>query len=319
MRTHIKLEKIGRRFATLLLAWSLLCLPAVGWSAASASKSNAIGQFVDFVAGTVYKAAWPTADYRGAYLEKISLSADGFDFQIILHGKSGMDGTRLWLRLLVQLKSDGIQSKIISHNAQWANPFETTRAIASLLSQLDSEYARRSTTQPTSRISSYMCSGTVQVLTPGLDGSEVSNYIEPLKAGAKLSPITQYVVYSPRGVGAFCVKGDHCYARYIQVNGRRVEAVKLDNCFVDSTPTREADGDYFGLYLDPARNSEADMKEALLRNALEDAGLCVACAGNASYKYSREPDSMCGQLVAQALAGESIAVRRLNAEQSICR
>ena len=135
------------RFVLLLLV--VAAIPGYAQND-SAQSQNSISSFFDSVAKATYNLAWPTATYD--HWTFASLPKDvpgGYDVVVLLDGESGIDGSDLWLKLGVALRSNGIDHVwVVDHNAFWVPPFKTSQAIGQLTADLAKSYAQ-SQNQPT--------------------------------------------------------------------------------------------------------------------------------------------------------------------------
>ncbi|MBB3941721.1 hypothetical protein GGR39_003402 [Novosphingobium fluoreni] len=144
-----------------------------------------------------------------------------------------------------------------------------------------------------------------------------------LKKGEIDEAVTQYNV-DRNGDGQFCSHGGGCYPRYIVVDGRKVEALRLTNCKIGAAEPPIAglpddDTTIYGIDVDRSKNSAADLKSDDVDNALLNLGMCSACASNAAYLYIHSPASKCGSKVADALAGDKSAIDALQTDPDYCQ
>lgn len=103
------------------------------------------------IAGTIYKLAWPTATYKKAEFSGLQRVSNGIAVVMRLSGE-GLFGDDLWLKLGVVVNKDGIQDiKVIDHDALFAGPFATAKALGELVAELNREYSKQHT-QPTSAV-----------------------------------------------------------------------------------------------------------------------------------------------------------------------
>jgi YARHG domain len=103
------------------LAWL-----AFGSAPLSAQSERDARGIVHSIAGTIYKLAWPTAEYHGITLGELQRVRNGWDIPIILYGKSAVSGGLLWLRLDMELRNGSLYDvRVVEHNAVLRRPFET--------------------------------------------------------------------------------------------------------------------------------------------------------------------------------------------------
>lgn len=82
-----------------------------------------------------------------------------------------------------------------------------------------------------------------------------------VEKGRIIRRVTQYVVDRKTGLTGFCAHFDTCYRATATVDGRQVKAQRLLNCKIDfKHPDKEDDTIYYGLDLDPRRNSAHDLR-----------------------------------------------------------
>lgn len=144
-----------------------------------------------------------------------------------------------------------------------------------------------------------------------------------LKKGDIDDAVTQYNV-DKNGDGQFCSHGGGCYPRYIVIDGKKVEALRLTNCKIGAAEPPIAglpdDGTTtYDIDVDRSKNSAADLKYDDVDNALLNLGMCSACASNAADLYIHNPASECGSKVADALAGDKLAIDALQADPDYCQ
>ncbi|MGB6743038.1 MAG: hypothetical protein WBE38_05205, partial [Terracidiphilus sp.] len=92
---------LSKKFAAKVFV-CLLCAALL--VAGAAAQQNTDDQdnaksFVDSVAQTVYKLAWPTATYQRISDYGFEPAENGFDLTVTLSGLSGFDGSDLWLKI----------------------------------------------------------------------------------------------------------------------------------------------------------------------------------------------------------------------------
>jgi hypothetical protein len=116
--------------------------------------------------------------------------------------------------------------------------------------------------------------------------------------------ITQYVVDKKTGVASFCSHGGGCYPQFISADGKKVEALRLQNCRIGGKSFEDNDETIYALYLDRSKNSVTELQYSDLRDTLANMGLCNACADNAAQHYLHRPTSQCALLVRSALEGD---------------
>src|SRR4051794_23631459 len=102
-----------------------------------------VGSFLKSVAATIYRLAWPTATYKRAEFGGFQRQTDGIAVMMKLSGE-GLFGDDLWLKLGIVVNRDGIQDlRVLGHNALFAAPFETSKALGNLVAELGREYSAR--------------------------------------------------------------------------------------------------------------------------------------------------------------------------------
>lgn len=112
------------------------------------TQKSDIEQFVNSVAKTIYKLAWPTATYRSVSLDGVAFVDEGANVMIVLSGISAFDNDKLWLKLSVMIRNGSIADiRVIDHNAILAPPFATSGAIAKALKETADQYAAQQRAQ----------------------------------------------------------------------------------------------------------------------------------------------------------------------------
>ena len=143
-----------------------------------------------------------------------------------------------------------------------------------------------------------------------------------LKRGQIDEAVTQYRVNRKTGDAVFCSHGGYCYPRYIKKGGQRIEALRLTNCKIGaaepSDPAIDGDDIFYDISVDRSKNSKETLRYDDIDNALLNIGMCSACASNAADLYINQPESSCGSLVANALAGDKAAIAELQGNPRYC-
>jgi len=135
--------RVAKQAASLacLLLYSLALLAQSG--APSQKEKDDLAGFLNSAAAGIYEMAWPTATYRSAEFGGFQREADGIAVIVKLSGE-GLFGDNLWLKLGLVVNRNGIQDvRVIDHDALFAPPFATSKAIGDLLVELGKRYAGR--------------------------------------------------------------------------------------------------------------------------------------------------------------------------------
>ena len=126
----------GRLRSVLRLLPPLMLLLAGGVSASGSDKESA-RSFVDSVAAVVYRLAWPSATYEEVSFRSLDPVQGGYDVFVRLSGKSGIDESDLWLDLVFEWRGGTLHDlRVVRHNAFWVPPFETSKAIGQIVTDL---------------------------------------------------------------------------------------------------------------------------------------------------------------------------------------
>lgn len=135
---------------------------------------------------------------------------------------------------------------------------------------------------------------------------------ETVRRGETVEAVTQLTRDRRTGRTYYCSHGGYCLPTHVMIAGRRVPALRLLNCRIDMAHAAgDANETTYETVMDSRRNSAATLRLDDVDNQLLDLGMCSACAGYAAYAYVHRPNSPCGVLVRQALAGDRAARRRL--------
>jgi hypothetical protein len=130
--------------------------------------------------------------------------------------------------------------------------------------------------------------------------------------------ITQYVVEKGTGLTKFFSHGGYCFPTHVQINGKKIEALRLVNCRVGTR--KDQDRTEIIYYLDVIR--EKNSPEALriddLDNKFLEMGLGNAPASNVAMFYVKRPNSQCAQVARQALEGNPVATDQLRGFPDFC-
>jgi hypothetical protein len=139
-----------------------------------------------------------------------------------------------------------------------------------------------------------------------------------LPRGAYDDAITQYKVNKHTGMTSFCSHGGYCYPTQLNINGSKVEALRLINCKIGNRNYEDADEIYYSVDVVRSKNSPDALRLDDLDNKFLEMGLCSACADNVAMFYVKKPDSRCGQLAKQALEGNPAATEELRKFPDYC-
>src|SRR5262249_12945164 len=103
------------------------------------------------------------------------------------------------------------------------------------------------------------------------DIPSVDNPDAILKAGTYQKAVTQYRLDKKTGIASFCAHGGSCYPVFLTVDGKKTEALRLENCTVEKKKDYEDDEEItYGIDVDRAKNSAADLRYDDLDNKLLD-------------------------------------------------
>lgn len=134
--------------------------------------------------------------------------------------------------------------------------------------------------------------------------------------GEYMTSISQY--REEDGVSMFCAHGGYCFPRYISVNGKKVEALRLINCKIGKKRSDGYGGYTYGLIIERTKISPKESLFNDVEDMLLDMGLCSSCADNATRYYIKQPSSLCATLVRSALSGNYRAKKALIQFPSYC-
>jgi hypothetical protein len=140
-----------------------------------------------------------------------------------------------------------------------------------------------------------------------------------LERGSYDDAITQYRINKRTGVDSFCSHGGYCYPVHVQINGQKVEALRLVNCQVGTQDGREDDEVIYSVEVTRSKNSRTALRRDDLDNRFLEMGLCSACADNVAQWYVQQPTSKCAQLAKRALEGEPSATNTLQTFPDYCQ
>jgi hypothetical protein len=127
----------------LFAATLILLLSSVAMIAQQSQDERDADSFFHSVAATIYTLAWPTATFKKAEFSGLQRVSNGIAVVMKLSG-IGLFGDDLWLKLGVVVNHDGIQDvKVMGHDALFAGPFETSKAVGQLIVELDKQYSKR--------------------------------------------------------------------------------------------------------------------------------------------------------------------------------
>lgn len=128
----------GKRLALVFLL--LLCTLSASAQSRNDQEAGVRG-FFNSAAKMIYAAAWPSATYREWQLDNIRPVQGGLDVTLTISGQSGIDGSDLWVQLLVPFRNGSIgQPVVVQHNAFLFPPFRTTGIMLQLANNLASQY-----------------------------------------------------------------------------------------------------------------------------------------------------------------------------------
>jgi hypothetical protein len=141
----VRILGLSKKFAAKVFV-CLLCAALL--VAGAAAQQNTDDQdnaksFVDSVAQTVYKLAWPTATYQRISDYGFEPAENGFDLTVTLSGLSGFDGSDLWLKIAFLFRNGKFADiQVRDDNAILMRPFVTSATLASVAVQLAQDYAK---------------------------------------------------------------------------------------------------------------------------------------------------------------------------------
>ena len=133
------------------LCWLVLAAAVTlrGQDAGNAGDRDSISHFVNSVAQTVYKMAWPTATYRDFSLDGIEPIEGGLNVLVTLNGLSGLDQSDLWVQLVFVIRNGGLDDvRVKNDNHILVAPFATTTALAGAAAEMAKEYAAQQQAAP---------------------------------------------------------------------------------------------------------------------------------------------------------------------------
>lgn len=140
-----------------------------------------------------------------------------------------------------------------------------------------------------------------------------------LKKGEIDEAVTQYWINKKTGDAVFCSHGGGCYPRYLTVNGKKVEALRLTNCKIGARYDEDEEYTYYSVDVDRSKVPPQELRVDEVDNRLLELGLCSACAGTAAYLYVNRPDSHCAAVVRQVLEGNPVSLKNLQEDDgSVC-
>lgn len=132
-----------QRLPALLCAFTVLAAHTQAQEQEEVNQKDKIASFMDSVASTVYKLAWPSATYKSWRFDDFRRTPGGYRLVLKLSGLSGFDGSDLWLKIGFLMNSDGLKDwSVVDHNAILMPPFKTSQAIGALGMQLAKQYAQ---------------------------------------------------------------------------------------------------------------------------------------------------------------------------------
>lgn len=125
-----------------LLAFALL---GVSWQSARAQDEQEVEEargFIDRIAGTVFKWAWPSATYEQVRLTRLTPVENGFNAVVRLSGQSYWTGL-LWMDLVFMLRDGRLADlRVMNHNAKIAEPFSTAKMVGGMIAGLAESYVQ---------------------------------------------------------------------------------------------------------------------------------------------------------------------------------
>jgi hypothetical protein len=137
------------------------------------------------------------------------------------------------------------------------------------------------------------------------------------RKGERIEAITQYT--KTEGRWYYCSHGGGCYSALVNVGGKPVKAIRLNNCYVDFTHVDASYGDLiYYVRIDRKRNSAAALRYEDIDNRFLEIGYAPPLASTAAMAYIHRPASPCGRLARMVLEGNPDARRRLNADTNAC-
>jgi hypothetical protein len=119
----------------------LLGLTSTVSAQSPSSNSNSIVSFVQSIAQTVYKAAWPTATYKAFTIDSIHPAPSGLDIGVKLSGLSHWDGSDLWVTLVIEVRNGAYHGVRVQDHNGLVPPFFTTGTLAEAAAQMTKAYA----------------------------------------------------------------------------------------------------------------------------------------------------------------------------------
>ncbi len=140
--------RLVRRIASIATVFLFFVLTLLAQTSQDQRERQDADSFFHSVAATIYTLAWPTATFKKAEFSGFQRVSNGIAVVMKLSGV-GLFGDNLWLKLGVVVNKDGIQDiKVIDHDALFAGPFETTKAMRDLIVELDRRYSQQQTPAP---------------------------------------------------------------------------------------------------------------------------------------------------------------------------
>ncbi len=110
----------------------------------SLAEESTWDSFVNGIGKAVYFAAFPTAAYRGARLERIHRGSDATEIVFIVYGISTFDHDDLWTEAIVTVKNlQVVNLRFGDSNAVLSAPGSTMKNLGMILADLTKQYQAR--------------------------------------------------------------------------------------------------------------------------------------------------------------------------------
>ena len=137
--------RVCQKAATVVAISLVVCICAAGVRAQNNTEEREARGFVEALAQSTYKLAWPTATYKSWALRGVERATGGLNIRVRLSGLSAFDNGDLWLDLMFQMRNGALADLFVErHNAILAEPFSTSKEIVKILKGVADDYARQS-------------------------------------------------------------------------------------------------------------------------------------------------------------------------------
>jgi hypothetical protein len=120
----------------------IFCIALVPSLASASQSSSDYRSFVDEIASTVFRFAWPTATYESVSFDGVRETSSGVEISFRLHGRSAFWGHGpLWTDVIIEISGGQITDlRWGENNAILAQPGETMKALGQALEELTRAY-----------------------------------------------------------------------------------------------------------------------------------------------------------------------------------